>query len=86
MLTAAGAAYHVTTSRELQDLLLLIESHPHMTDAIKYNADLIRRPDAAMEIAKATLDLIRGIPKQDEKLLKKRFLHFYWGGKPAHIR
>ncbi len=86
MLTSTGAAFHVTTTRELYDLLLQIESHPHMTEAIKYNAELIRRPDAAMKIAEATLAAIHGTPAADESLHRKHFLHFYWGRKPAHIR
>ncbi len=86
MLTSTGAAFHVTTTRELYDLLLQIEAHPQMTEAIKYNAELIRRPDAAMEIAKATLAAIHGTPPADESLHRKHFLHFYWGRKPAHIR
>ena len=86
MLTSAGAAFHVTTSRELYDLLLQIDAHPQMTEAIHYNAQLISRPDAAMEIAKATLEAIHGTPAQDARLKKKHFMHFYWGGRPAHIR
>jgi len=86
MLTSTGAAFHVTTTRELYDLLLQIEAHPQMTEAIKYNAELIRRPDAAMEIAKAALATIHGIPQADESLYRKHFLHFYWGRKPAHTR
>lgn len=86
MLTSTGAAFHVTTTRELYDLLLQIDAHPHMTEAILYNAELIRRPDAAMEIAKATLNAIHGTPTPDARLKRKHFMHFYWGRKPAHIR
>lgn len=86
MLTSTGAAFHVTTTRELYDLLLQIEAHPQMTEAIKYNAELIRRPDAAMEIAKTTLAAVHGTPQADESLYRKHFLHFYWGRKPAHTR
>lgn len=86
MLTSTGAAFHVTTSRELYDLLSQIETHPQMTMSISYNAGLIRHPDAAMSIAKATLAAIDGEPEQDAHLLRKRFAHFYWGKKPAHIR
>ncbi len=86
MLTSTGAAFHVTTSRELYDLLSKIEAHPQMTRSISYNAGLIRRPDAAMKIAQATLAVIHGEPEQDAQLLRKRFARFYWGKKPAHIR
>lgn len=86
MLTSTGAAFHVTTARELYDLLLQIDKHPQMTEAIRCNAELIRRPDAALDIAKLTLEAINGNPAQDARLKKKHFMHFYWGRKPAHIR
>ncbi len=86
MLTSTGAAYHVTTWRELLDLLHQIDRHPEMTDGVLVNASLVRRPDAAMEIAKATIELIHSEPDPMSPLYNKRFLRFYWGGKPAHIR
>lgn len=86
MLTSTGAAYHVTTWRELLDILRQINEHPRMTDGILVNASLIRRPDAAMEITKATIDLIDAEPDTTSPLYNKRFLRFYWGDKPAHIR
>ena len=86
MLTSTGAAFHVTTARELYDLLLQIDKHPQMTEAIRCNAELIRRPDAALDIAKLTLEAINGNPAQDARLKKKHFMHFYWGLNPAHIR
>ncbi len=85
-LTSAGAAFHVTTSRELIDLLHQVEDFPKMTDAILVNASFLRHPDAAIDIARATLRAINGEPSSDPKLLKKHFMHFYWGEKPAHIR
>lgn len=86
MLTSFGAAFHVTTSRELMDILKQINSHAESTDAILVNASLIRRPDAAMDIAKATIRLIEEEADPSSQLYRKHFLHFYWGRKPAHIR
>lgn len=86
MLTSTGAAYHVTTSRELADVLHQIDKHPNMTDGILVNASLIRKPHAAMDIAKATVRLINTKKDKLSPLYKKHFIHFYWGGKPAHIR
>ena len=50
------------------------------------NASFLRKPDAAIDIAQATLDLAAREPSEDAKLRKKHFLHFYWGNKPAHTR
>lgn len=86
MLTSAGAAFHITTSRELYELLNKVQDHPQMTESIRYNGELIRKPDAALSIALATLQAIDGTPEQDAALQKKRFAHFYWGKKPAHTR
>lgn len=86
MLTSAGAAYHVTTWRELYDLLRLIEGHPQMTDGVLVNASLIRRPDAAMQIARATIRLINAECDVLSSIYKKHFLNFYFGDRPAHIR
>lgn len=86
MLTSTGAAFHVTTWRELVSLLHHINDSPESTRAILLNASFIRRPNAAMDIAKTTMQLI-GQPKDEtSRLYKKHFMHFYWGGKPAHIR
>ncbi len=86
MLTAFGAAYHVTTWRELMDLLRQIDKHPEMTAGLLVNASQIRRPDAAMDIAMATIELIGAEKDPLSRLYKRHFLRFYWGGKPAHIR
>ncbi len=86
MLTSYGAAFHVTTSRELVDLLRQINHYPETTSAILVNASFIRRPRAAIDIAKATLDLAKRAPDHLDRRYKKHFMRFYFGGKPAHIR
>jgi processive 1,2-diacylglycerol beta-glucosyltransferase len=86
LLTSAGAALHVTTARELVDELRQIEDHPQMTDAVLVNASFMRRPDAALDIARATLRLVNSEKHPGDKIYKKHFMHFYWGDKPAHIR
>lgn len=86
MLTASGSAFHVTTSRELLELLNKINLHPEITRAIQVNASLIKKPNAAMDIAKATIALIGTQRQNTDPILRKHFMHFYWGHRPAHIR
>lgn len=93
MLTASGAALHVTTPRELINTLRHIDRHPESTRAMLVNASLLRRPDAAIDIAHDTLVLsgLSGADASDvdnaRKAPRKRhFVHFYFGGKPAHTR
>ncbi|WP_241157347.1 MULTISPECIES: glycosyltransferase [unclassified Adlercreutzia] len=86
MLTAAGAALHATTARELVDTLRHVNAHPESTHAMLVNASFLRKPDAALDITRATFKLVELEPSTDVRLRKKHFLHFYWGRKPAHIR
>lgn len=86
MLTSTGGAFHVTTSRELLDLLTQVSKHPEITSAILTNAALIRRPHASFDIARATIRLIDQENDELSPLYRKHFMHFYWGHKPAHIR
>ena len=86
MLTGAGAALAAATPRELLDTLRHISEQPASADAMLINASLLRRPHAAADIARATFRLIAKEPVRDGKLRAKRFLHFYWGRKPAHTR
>ncbi len=86
MLTASGAALHVTTARELADTLRRFSEHPEIREAMLINAGFLRRPNAAFEIARDTFELIKAEPSGDEALRKKHFLHFYFGRKPAHNR
>ena len=85
MLTSVGAAMHVTTARELVDALRHIAANPESVHAMIVNGSFLRRPDAALDIARATLCLAR-TPMADDAHYRKHFLQFYWGRKPAHIR
>jgi processive 1,2-diacylglycerol beta-glucosyltransferase len=55
------------------------------------NANLLRRPNAAHDIARATLELT-ALPADKvqhvvvTKKLAWTLFNFYWGDKPAHIR
>ena len=93
MLTASGAALHVTTPRELINALRHIDHHPESTRAMLINASFLRHPDAAIDIAHNTLALSGfttddgDVPDEAAKApRKKHFIHFYFGGKPAHTR
>lgn len=86
MLTSAGAALHVTTARELVSAMGHVDSNPAIVEAMLTQGAYLRKPDAALDIARATLKLASAEPCQDLALRKKRFLHFYWGHAPAHIR
>lgn len=86
MLTSTGAAFHVTTARELGILLRQINKHPETASAVQTNAVFIRKPSAAFDIAEATIGLINAEKDDLSPLYRKHFMHFYWGKKPAHIR
>lgn len=86
MLTSLGAALHVTTSRELLDALRHIAANPDSMHAMLVNGSFLRRPDAALDIARATFRLAAHPKSPDDPSRRKRFAHFYWGRKPAHIR
>lgn len=86
MLTASGSSYHVTTARELREMLNQISKHPQMTHTIQANASIIKRPNAAMDIANATIKLMHTERTPLDPLLKKHFMRFYIGHRPAHIR
>lgn len=85
MLTSVGAALHVTTARELVDALRHIAANPESVHAMLVNGSFLRRPDAALDIARATLRLAQA-PADDDSHYRKHFVQFYWGRKPAHIR
>lgn len=86
MLTSLGAAMHVTTARELLDTLRHVAKNPESAHAMLINGSFLRRPNAAEDIAKATLRLIAEPKNPDDPRYRKHLLHFYWGKKPAHIR
>lgn len=81
LLTSLGASMHVTTPRELQVTLSHLLANPASVQAMLVNAEVLRKPHAAQDIASATLDLI-----SHDCPSRKHFVEFYWGGKPAHAR
>lgn len=91
MLTNTGAAIHVTTARELVSQIDLIDRHPERLSSMVVNANLLRRPNAAHDIARTTLELT-ALPADKvqhvvvTKKLAWTLFNFYWGDKPAHIR
>ena len=86
MLTAAGAALHVTTARELAYALRHINKNPESTRSMLVNASFLRKPEAALDIARATLALAGPDALPNPRAAKRHFVHFYLGGKPAHTR
>jgi processive 1,2-diacylglycerol beta-glucosyltransferase len=86
MLTSFGAAMHVTTWRELLEALRHINKNPAGITSMLTNAAFLRKPDAALDIARAALRLAGEEPSKDTTMRKKHFAHFYWGKKPAHAR
>lgn len=86
MLTSLGAALHVTTARELISALRHIAKNPECTKAMLLNGDFLRRPNAARDIAKTTLQLAAKEKDLCDPRYQKHFLNFYWGKKPAHTR
>lgn len=86
MLTALGAAMHITTARELADALRHIERHPETVQAMLTNGLFLRRPNAAEDVACATMRLaMQGRPLSAAPR-RSHFVNFYWGRKPAHTR
>lgn len=81
MLTGMGASMHVTTARELIFTLRHLHDHPESLKALLINGETLRRPRAAEDIVMATM---QQLDKQRDH--KKRFIEFYIGDKPAHIR
>jgi processive 1,2-diacylglycerol beta-glucosyltransferase len=55
MLTGAGAAIHVTTVRELYGALRLANKNPHAFSGLRQAANYLRKPNAAIDVAKETL-------------------------------
>lgn len=88
MLTSNGAAMHVTTARELIDALNSVDAHPERVEAMVVNANLLRKPDAALDIAKIALRLSTMTAEKRHMWNpgKANIFEFYWGDKPAHIR
>ncbi len=85
LLTAEGAARHVTTTRELFDTLELVNENEQALSGIRRNARLIRRPNASMDIARQTFKMIE--EKQDGRYCAKKHLFtLIFGHRPAHPR
>lgn len=81
LLTSFGASMHATTARELVSTLERLHRNPEALHALLVNADSLRRPHAAEDVAKAAMRLV-GSPCKRER----HFAEFYWGDKPAHVR
>ena len=81
MLTSFGASLHATTSRELVLTLERIHRCPEALDALLIGANALRKPDAAEDIVRATMEQTK-----IERNHQKHFIEFYWGEKPAHTR
>lgn len=86
MLTATGAAMHVTTARELLEALRHICRKPESVNAMLINGDILRHPDAALDIARAAIKKAAEDEYTHAPSGRKRFVWFYWGGKPPHVR
>lgn len=81
MLTSFGASMHATTARELISTLSYLHDNPEALHALLVNAKALRRPHAAEDIVKATMELVGS---QSDRT--RHFVRFYRGGKPAHLR
>lgn len=81
MLTSLGVGMHVTTARELLGALRHLHANPSSLQAMLTNGEILRRPNAATDIANIALSLIGTVEEP-----KKHFIELYWGGKPAHTR
>ena len=81
MLTSFGASLHATTARELILTLERIQRYPEALDALLIGANALRKPNAAEDIVRATMEQTK-----IERNHQKHFLEFYWGEKSAHTR
>lgn len=86
MLTAMGAAMHVTTARELVEALRNIEYNPYAIQSMLLNGSFIRKPNAAVDIMHTTMELTKHPRLATDPVRKKHFIHLYLGGRPAHVR
>ena len=81
MLTSLGASMHVTTARELLETLRHVHYNPRSLKGLLLNGEILRRPYAADDIAKAAVRLAGTTQPR-----RRHLFEFYWGGKPAHSR
>ncbi|MEG2864391.1 MAG: glycosyltransferase [Eggerthellaceae bacterium] len=86
MLTSLGAAMHVTTARELIDALRNFSEKPEIMEALLINSTIVRRPNAAPDIAQEAFRLAALAKSETHTDRKKHFMRLYWGKKPAHTR
>jgi len=92
MLTGNGAAMHVTTPRELRSRLDRFSANPKLLDSMLFNANLLRKPNAARDIARITLALAADAPAEGttrawhRRLPGLYLMKLYIGDRPAHIR
>jgi processive 1,2-diacylglycerol beta-glucosyltransferase len=88
MLTSIGAALHVQTARELNAAVRYLAAVPGALAAMRSTEDYLRRPDAAVQIAIASLQAAFGPADKDASArhAKHPFMSFYWGHQPAHTR
>lgn len=77
---------HATTARELLGALRSIASVPEGFESMLIHGRFIRKPEAARDIVKATVVLAAHPKDPSDPIFAKHFVHFYWGGKPAHVR
>ncbi len=87
LLTSMGAALHVQTARELFDTLNYVNGSMTGLQSLLLNANMIRRPFAARDIAESTLRM--AFTPLDEAGRKDRTKYHWWfcrGKKPAHAR
>ena len=85
LLTAEGAARHVTTSRELFDTLKLVDEKEDALSGIEKNAIMMRKREASLDIASKVLDMAKN--KGDGRYAAKKCIFgLRWGNKPAHPR
>ena len=87
LLTSLGAALHVQTARELYETLNYVGRSEYGLRSLVMNSSMIRRPDAAAEIARSTLELAYS-PLSEDALRERMAHHFFLGlgGPPAHTR
>jgi processive 1,2-diacylglycerol beta-glucosyltransferase len=88
LLTSLGAALHVQTSRELVEAIRYMTTLESALDAMRSTEDYLRKPDAAIEIAMASLQAAFATVDDDTltRWRKRPFMSFYWGHQPAHTR
>lgn len=79
--TRAGAAVVAETSQGLVAQLEAIHREPHRLNDMIKGGDALRRPNAAHDVAEATLARVG-----NTKPKKKHFLKVYWGRKPYRVR